>query len=516
MTTQNENCPLTRNASGQENGTAIEARGLSSADNGMPAENLSQGKILAPKQASEAANQRPSKENATAESIVGVRAAGGNGTSSKVGRADALTDDTIVMWARDHQREPIMPEGERFDFNRDELLALIRQCLAASPVEQPAAAPIDERAIAVRADSAGVSEIILSTIVRTARKGKSYVEGYGKAHQFLKDAGLLVDGNAATAPAPSPADERAAWDDTRHSLAIAMCGFATRSGSRDLDAAISVLDAITEAGSPLAWLRTAISASTPDEQPAPEPADERSTDYSEGYDDGINAGRELLEDMRSKVERLEARAASANETGAEGVRAWETDDGRVISDEQKQQALRDGGASASSVRPFSIALGRIGAVPAMAAKAVGKIETFSGKHGLTWSVDPESPPVGTALYADALPAPAQADARIDVEAMLRACVPGGDICDPQRIADSIREWFDEHGQNAAQAAARVGLTATVIQKCIDSCAAEYLEDVTGHPEDAAYCRGITDCIDALNRLKGANLRAILQGANHAE
>lgn len=54
--------------------------------------------------------------------------------------------------------------------------------------------------------------------------------------------------------------------------------------------------------------------------------------------------------------------------------------------------------------------------------------------------------------------PAQADARIDVEAMLRACVPGGDICDPQRIADSIREWFDEHGQNAAQAGARVGLT----------------------------------------------------------
>lgn len=32
-------------------------------------------------------------------------------------------------------------------------------------------------------------------------------------------------------------------------------------------------------------------------------------------------------------------------------------------------------------------------------------------------------------------------ARIDVEAMLRACVPGGDCCDPQRVADSIRAWF---------------------------------------------------------------------------
>ncbi|MCA8026455.1 hypothetical protein [Burkholderia cepacia] len=41
-----------------------------------------------------------------------------------------------------------------------------------------------------------------------------------------------------------------------------------------------------------------------------------------------------------------------------GAEAWMTDDGRVISNAQKQQALRDGGASASSVRPFSIALSR--------------------------------------------------------------------------------------------------------------------------------------------------------------
>ena len=47
MTTRNENIPLTRNASGQEIRTAFEARGLSSADNGTPAENLSQGKSLA-------------------------------------------------------------------------------------------------------------------------------------------------------------------------------------------------------------------------------------------------------------------------------------------------------------------------------------------------------------------------------------------------------------------------------------------------------------------------------------
>ncbi|MDN7900134.1 hypothetical protein [Burkholderia cepacia] len=73
----------------------------------------------------------------------------------------------------------------------------------------------------------------------------------------------LADGmKEATNSAPSPADKRATWDDTRHSLAVAMCGFATRLGSRDLDAAISVLDAITEAGSPLSWLRSARAASS--------------------------------------------------------------------------------------------------------------------------------------------------------------------------------------------------------------------------------------------------------------
>ncbi|MFA8336346.1 hypothetical protein [Burkholderia cenocepacia] len=67
-------------------------------------------------------------------------------------------------------------------------------------------------------------------------------------------------------------------------------------------------------------------------------------------------------------EMVRARASSANETEAESVRAWATDDGRVISNEQKQQALRDGGASASSVRPYAQALGRI--APAQAAESM--------------------------------------------------------------------------------------------------------------------------------------------------
>ncbi|UXU90380.1 hypothetical protein [Burkholderia sp. S-53] len=53
-----------------------------------------------------------------------------------------------------------------------------------------------------------------------------------------------------------------------------------------------------------------------------------------------------------------ASAVGQSPAPPEDVRAWESDDGRVITDVQKQQALRDGDACASSVRPYSIALVR--------------------------------------------------------------------------------------------------------------------------------------------------------------
>lgn len=90
MTTQNGKSPLTRNVSGQENGAAIEARGLSSADNGTPAENLSQDKGPASVQASGATAQRPGMDSTftgvvpAAESIGELDAGGGNETSSKL------------------------------------------------------------------------------------------------------------------------------------------------------------------------------------------------------------------------------------------------------------------------------------------------------------------------------------------------------------------------------------------------------------------------------------------------
>lgn len=127
----------------------------------------------------------------------------------------------------------------------------------------------------------------------------------------------------------------------------------------------------------------------------------------DGEPDAIVA---TLEELRNcalnAIEQCISYAAPAR--AAEGVRAWETDDGRVISDEQKQQALRDGGASASSVRPFSIALGRIGAVPAMAAEAVAGLFVKRSKFG-PW-IEIEKPEPGAVKFYTA-PQPVQADAR---------------------------------------------------------------------------------------------------------
>ncbi|WP_322038212.1 hypothetical protein [Burkholderia cenocepacia] len=96
----------------------------------------------------------------------------------------------------------------------------------------------------------------------------------------------------------------------------------------------------------------------------------------DGEPDAIVA---TLEELRNcalnAIEQCISYAAPAR--SAENVRAWETDDGRVITDLQKQQALHDGGASASSVQPYAHALYR--RVPAHAtAPAIYQILTEEG------------------------------------------------------------------------------------------------------------------------------------------
>ena len=44
--------------------------------------------------------------------------------------------------------------------------------------------------------------------------------------------------------------------------------------------------------------------------------------------------------------------------------------------------------------------------------------------------------------AAAINGAAAVDAYIDVERLIRECVPGGSICDPQQVADAIRRYFE--------------------------------------------------------------------------
>jgi len=51
-----------------------------------------------------------------------------------------------------------------------------------------------------------------------------------------------------------------------------------------------------------------------------------------------------------------------------------------------------------------------------------------------------------ALQPSASAEPAQ-EPKVDVEQMLRDCVPGGSSCDPQAICDDIRNWFANGEKN---------------------------------------------------------------------
>ncbi|WP_155636802.1 hypothetical protein [Burkholderia gladioli] len=51
---------------------------------------------------------------------------------------------------------------------------------------------------------------------------------------------------------------------------------------------------------------------------------------------------------------------------------------------------------------------------------------------------------------DAFPKPFRRTAGIDIEQMLRDCVPGGHSVDPQIVCDSIRAWFDDHSEAVAR------------------------------------------------------------------
>ncbi|KVA45296.1 hypothetical protein WI70_30315 [Burkholderia cepacia] len=388
----------------------------------MPAENLSQEKSPAPEQASEAADQRPSTENSTAEGIVDVRAAGGNGTSSKVGRADAMTRESIEAIARKYAGAYfsglMFQDADSFARFSDDLI------LAAFPFEQPAAAPTHLASPTHMRDGTVIDKIVAKRL----------------AIQF----GLLPQ-EPAPNPALSPTDERAAFPRYTEWLHLRTHGE-------------------WSSGVP-AWAR----------------------DHTGRMND-FTAASAVIEELAA------ARASSANGTGAEVVRAWETDDGRVISDEQKQQALRDGGASASSVRPFSIALGRIGAVPAMAAEAVAWKSWKDGDGYGFWDTRDEAELASAhdfepePLYA--APQPAQAAMPVLTNAM-RAVITNESGA-YQSADDLYAALCAAAGdERPAQADARVGLTDALRR------AREELSIIEWENDPPARVTNLFSTIDAL-------------------
>lgn len=283
----------------------------------------------APEQASEAAN---SGANPVREAIVDARAAGGNETSSKVSCADALTAD---------EREVLEHAA---GFLHTKAATALRKLLAASPVEQPAPAPADERAA-------------FAAWVRTQDSGVSLYDAYlhGKARA-------------------SSANETRESDDPAI-IAAANRGYA--GGLRDgkvLGALARANEAPAEGAIALPhWFEMFLTnvCEIPDRN------------SPEGEPDAIVATLNELRDCAlNAIEQCVSYAVPAQ--SAEDVRAWETNDGRVISDVQKQQALRDGGASASSVRPFHIALGKISAAQAVEPVAIGAHDLNTSDGGLSY------------------------------------------------------------------------------------------------------------------------------------
>ncbi|WP_063802236.1 hypothetical protein [Burkholderia ubonensis] len=139
---------------------------------------------------------------------------------------------------------------------------------ALAAMAQPAAAPADERAASDDDEHLSIALAMVDPCPFCGSESvdpKGWLGNDGCCGPACDDCGATAESverwNRRAACVPAPADERATWGNARDSLAVAMSGFADRLGSRDFNAAIGVLDAITEPGLPLAWLRTARAAS---------------------------------------------------------------------------------------------------------------------------------------------------------------------------------------------------------------------------------------------------------------
>lgn len=464
-------------------------------------------------------------------------------TTTDKSRADALTDDQFEDWllpllikhldskARHYLTREQVRDGIEVTRVTTYAMNLARAILAASPVEQPAAAPIDDARkclmdVVSHHDSivAGFAAQRLAAEEAQDSDAAAYWKHESDvAHRMKAQAERALA--AMAQPAPAPAEERAAF----------------------VERVMGMFEA---------W---------PNGKPGP--TDEPESHYRFGYNTALEDVLTAL-DVGSPTRR----AASANETAAEGAQKEAV---MLLLQARDELCLIEWEGEDPPERIHTL-FDKIEAFvtrsPAMAAEALaeehstiecqahsgpdctecGGTGVWSGKadeRAASWHC--EDPVQKCRAQCDSCAKQARAALKAIVDERAE-CIAWANANGFTKYHESMCAAWEERARRAAQqlsaeirelkvklgsyereredqtrylaaqseeiadlkyqlahADARVWLTATVIQKCIDSCAAEYLEDVTGHPEDAAYCQGITDCIDALNRLKTADWSVIL-------
>lgn len=210
--------------------------------------------------------------------------------------------------------------------------------LAASPVEQPAAAPIDEPV------AAWINYPVKTVDGEFAGYEKpelsfaraAYGYDYAKAEPLYRRAPAPSPANnwASASPAPSPAHERAAFE-----AYMTKKGYVckTHMGGYVSGDVASKWDV---------WQARAASAN--------ETGAEGTDAFAhEVWSAAQRASGEGIEDA---VQRIAAILSRSHTAAAEAaiVGAWIAEDDRAITAAQKQRALDEGGATASAVRPYSI------------------------------------------------------------------------------------------------------------------------------------------------------------------
>ncbi|MCA7945623.1 hypothetical protein [Burkholderia vietnamiensis] len=217
--------------------------------------------------------------------------------------------------------------------------------LAASPVEQPAAAPIDGVVGPLRDDQRQHAISLYLNLPHSWESAQAVINSVS--------ADAYVNGRKDAAPAPSPADERAAFGEEWMLVKRARIEEIKRytypkfeesyqgRGLYDEDAvrrnANLGEEMLTNIQSELEWI---------DEDTKNFEA-ERAASATETGAEGADAlahevwsaaQRAPGEGIEDAVQRIAAILSRSPAMSTQPVRAWETDDGRVISDEQKQGA----------------------------------------------------------------------------------------------------------------------------------------------------------------------------------